>query len=188
MTEQNLILAKTIRTIGWSAIAISAIAIISEGLGFVLYNPLQQIDVILRLIPKESQKNLNDPIVVIRFMRIWSLYTIIYFLVVLAGAIKFVRFRSPGRVVLEYAAWIGVMNGFLDSYLNYAFWKSFQTILSSAMESANMPLGKISPFGILSIAGSFALWIVPSILLIVYLRKPAVKAFIANPKDNSGTT
>ncbi len=185
MTEQSIILARTIRTIGWSAVAISIIAIISETIGLVLYNPVQHLEMLFRMIPKDFQKELKEPIDALRYSRIWSFYTILYFVVVLAGAYQFVQFRSVGRAVLETAAWIGVANGCVDSYLSYVFWKSFHTILSSAMGNANFAARNLSPYGMLSIAGSCALWIVPSILLIVYLRKPAVKSFMKKPEDHS---
>jgi hypothetical protein len=188
MSEQDVILAKTIRTIGWSAIAISIIAIVSESINLLHYDPLRQLVSILRMLPQQHHEELNAPIDAFRYSRIWSIYTLLYFTFVLIGAIQFVRFRASGRILLEYAASVGILNACLDAYLNYILWKSLRVMMSSIIGRSGLSMENHNPFGMLSIAGSFALWIVPSILLIVYLRKPAVRAFLAKAQGVSGMT
>jgi hypothetical protein len=187
MSEQNVILAKTIRTIGWSAIAISIIAIASESVNLLHYDPLRQLVSILRMLPQQHREELSGPIDAFRYNRIWSIYAVLYFIFVLIGAIQLVRFRASGRILLECAATVGILNACLDAYLNYILWKNLGAMMSSIIGRSGMSLENLNPFGMLSIAGSFALWIVPSILLIIYLRKPAVGAFLTKAHDAPGT-
>lgn len=187
MTDQSTILAKTIRTIGWSAIAISIIVVISESINLLLYNPARQLDFILQMLPNQRRAELSTSVNIFRYSQIWSVYTILYFLFVLLGAVQFIRFRASGRTLLEYAASIGILNACLESSLNFAIWKNLQSILSSVVGYLGVPAQNFRPFGILSIIGSFALWIVPSVSLIVYLRKPAVRTFLEE-HHSAGTT
>ncbi len=165
---------RSISIIGWSTIIFSIIIILTE-LFSLLSNPMQQLNAIFSMFPQarigmESMKNL------LRYNLLWSIYSVIYFTVVLGGAIQFVRFHAIGRKILEIACWIGIVNACIDTLISYIFWKKMQAALSAVMGTMGISPGQINPLGIITIFVGFFLWVIPCVGMILYLRNPRIKA------------
>jgi hypothetical protein len=171
-------MSRSIRIIGWSTALCSMVIILSE-FSSLLTNPMEQLSVVFQMFPqaKNSMDTMADTFL---YNRIWSVYTILYFWFVLYGSIQFIQFHSIGRKILEIACWIGLANACIDSLLSYILWKQLQSILSSATGSMGMgmSLGNLNPLGMITIIFSFFLWVIPTIGMMVYLRKPALKALM----------
>jgi hypothetical protein len=169
-------MTRSISVIGWSTILFSIIIIFSEFFS-LLSNPLEQLNPIFNMLPQAriSMESMTD---LFQYDRIWSIYTILYFLAVLGGAIQFVRFQAIGRAILEIACWVGMINACIDSLLSYILWKNMQAALSTVMGTMGISLGQINPWGIITIIIGFFLWIIPSIGMILYLRNPKIRALM----------
>ena len=167
-------MSRSISVIGWSIILFSIIIILTEFFS-VLSNPMEQLNVLFRTFP-QARTGMESVTELFQYNRIWSIYTILYFLVVLAGAIQFVRIRAIGRMILEIACLVGMVNACVDSLLSYILWENMQAALSSVMGTMGMSLGYINPLGMITIILGFFLWIIPSIGMILYLRSPKIKA------------
>lgn len=178
MTEQGESMIRTVRTLGWSLIIVSIVVIISECVSLFFYNPISQIDFLIRIFPHSHVEALETLTDMFQYSRAWSIYTILYFIAVFIGAIQFVQFRAAGRTLLEIACTIGIINACVDTYLSYSIWKNMQNMMSTFLVNISIPLENLNPFGIVTIIAGFFLWIVPSIGLIIYLRRPALKALM----------
>jgi hypothetical protein len=53
-----------------------------------------------------------------------------------------------------------------------------QRALSAVIGTMGVSLGNINPLGTAAIILGFFLWIIPTLILIVYLRKPELKALM----------
>jgi hypothetical protein len=169
-------MSRSIHILGWSTALFSIIIILSE-FSNLLTNPMEQFNVVFQMFPqaKGSMDAMTD---IFQYNRIWSAYTILYFCFVLSGSILFLRFKETGRMILEIACWIGLLNACVDSFLSFIFWKQMQAALSSVEGTLGMGLGDLNPLGIATILIGFFLWIIPAIGMVVYLRKPAIKALV----------
>jgi len=167
---------RSIRILGWSTAIFSVIIILSD-ISNLLTNPMDQLNMAFQMFPqaKSSMDSMTD---LFQYSRIWSVYTILYFLFVFAGSIQFIRFQASGRKMLEIACWIGLVNACIDSLLSYFLWKQMQSALSSVTGTMGIGLESLNPFGMATIILGFFLWILPTIGMIVYLRKPAIKALM----------
>ena len=163
---------RSISIIGWSTILFSIIIILTEFFS-LLSNPMGQLNVLFSMFP-QAQNGMKSVTDLFQFNRVWSVYTIFYFSVVLAGAIQFVRLQAIGRTILEIACWVGIANACVDSLLSYILWKNMQAALSTVMGTMGMSLGYINPLGMTTIIIGFFLWIIPSIGMILYLRSPKI--------------
>jgi hypothetical protein len=165
---------RSISVIGWSTILGSIIMILSE-FSSLFSNPIEQFNTLFSMLPqaRNAMKSMNTLFLVNQF---WSVYALVYFFVVLAGAIQFVRFQKRGRTILEIVCWVGVVNACVESLLSYLFWKYMQTVLSSTMGTMGMNMGYINSLGFMTIILGFFLWITPSFGMILYLRSPKIKA------------
>ncbi len=167
---------RSISVVGWSTVLFSIIIILTEFFG-LLSNPMEQLNVLFSAFPqaRNGMESVNE---LLQYNRIWSIYTILYFFVVLAGAIQFVRVRAIGRTILESACWVGIVNAFVDSLLSYILWKNMQEALSKVTGTMGMSLEYINPLGIITIILGFFLWVVPSIGMILYFRSPKIKTIM----------
>ena len=164
-------MSRSVRVFGWSTILISIIIIFSE-LVSLLSNPMEQFNSLFSMFP-QARKGIDSMIDLFQYSRLWSIYTIFYFIFVLIGAIQFVSFRAIGRTILEVACWIGIVNACADSLLSYMLMKKMQTAMSSIM--GNMGIGNTDLLGMAAIIIGFFLWIIPSIGMIVYLRRQKLR-------------
>lgn len=167
---------RSARIIGWSTALFSIIIILSE-VSNLLTDPMEQLNIVFNMFPqaKIGMETMTD---IFQYSRIWSVYTILYFLFVFVGSIQFIRFQAIGRLLLEIACWIGLVNACIDSFLSYILWKNMQAALSNVTGNMGMDLVNLNPLGIGAIAFGFFLWIIPTIGMIVYLRRPALKALM----------
>ena len=167
---------RSVRIIGWSTAFFSIVIILSE-FSNLLTNPMDQLNVVFNMFPqaKISMDTLTD---IFQYSRIWSVYTILYFLFVFVGSIQFIRFQAIGRMILEIACWVGMVNACIDTFLSYILWKNMQTALSSVTGTMGIGLGNLNPLGMVTIVLGFFLWIIPTIGMVVYLRKPGLKALM----------
>jgi hypothetical protein len=170
----GFIMPRSISVIGWSTVLISIIMILTEFIS-LLSNPLEQFNVLINTFP-QVRNGMESMTQMIQYNRIWSIYTIMYFIFIFVGAIQFIRCQSIGRTILEIACWIGMINACVDSLLSYILWENMQAALSSVMGTMGMSLGYINPLGMITIILGFFLWIIPSIGMILYLRSPKIKA------------
>ena len=167
---------RTIRILGWST-ALCSMCLILSDIFDVITNPMDQINTMVALLPQinhgmEAMTNM------VHYSRWWSMYSICYFLFVFAGSIFFIRLQEIGRKILEIACWIGMINACIDSFLSYMLWKNMRTALSAVTGTMGMGLGNLNPLGMTTIILGFFLWIIPTIGMIVYLRKPGLKALM----------
>jgi hypothetical protein len=166
-------MSRSVRYIGWSTAFFSIIIILSE-ISHLLTNPMEQINMVFQMIPQG--KNGMDAITDLnQYSRMWSVYTIIYFWFVFFGSMQFIRLQAIGRMMLEIACWIGMVNACIDSFLSFILWEQMQTALSNATGTLGISLGNLNPLGMTTIILGFFLWIIPSIGMVLYLRKPALR-------------
>jgi hypothetical protein len=141
----------------------------------LLGNPMSsQINTLVEFFPqaRAARDSMSD---VILYSQIWSIYTIFYFFVVLVGAVFFVRYLEKGRRILEIACWIGLINACSDSILSYIQWKYLHSAFTSAIKTMGGGLGNLFLLGMIPIILGFFLWIIPSIVMIVYFRSSKLK-------------
>jgi hypothetical protein len=138
---------------------------------------MEQLTMVFKMFPQA--KSGTDAIAeMFQYSRIWSVYLILYFLYVFVGSIQFIRFKAIGRMILEIACWVGLMNACIDTCISYMLWKQMQAMLSTVTGIMGMELGNLNPWGMATIIFGFFLWIISTIGMIVYLRKPALKALM----------
>ena len=169
-------MSRSVRFIGWSTAFFSIIMILSE-ISHVLSDPLDQIKMILQIIP-HGKSGMDAIAELNQYSRMWSVYTIVYFWFVFFGSIQFIRFQAVGRRMLEIACWAGIVNACIDSILSFMLWKQMQTALSNIPGTMGMGLGNINPIGMSTIILGFVMWIIPTIGMVLYLRKPALKTLM----------
>ena len=167
---------QSVRIIGWSTAVLSLCLILSE-IFTIVSIPMVQIAVPGKMYP-QTISGTEVLAEMFQYDRLWSVYSLVYFLVVFAGSIQFLRFNAAGRMILEVACWAGIVNACIDTLRSYMRWKQMQTILSSVSALTGISAGSLFPFGIASIVLSFLLWIVPTCGMLIYLRKPALRALM----------
>jgi hypothetical protein len=169
-------MSRSVRMIGWSTALFSIMIILSE-FSNLLTDPMEQFNMVFQMFPK-AKSGMDAMTDIFQYSRIWSVYTILYFLFVFAGSIQFIRFTAIGRLILEIACWVGIGNACIDASLSYMLWKQMQAALSNVTGMMGMGLGNLNPLGMFTIISGFFLWIIPTIGMIIYLRKPALKALM----------
>jgi hypothetical protein len=172
----KIIMSRSVRIIGWST-ALFSIAIILSEVPNLLTNPMDQFKMVFNMFP-QAKKGMDGMTDLFQYSRLWSIYMILYFLYVFVGSIQFIRFQAIGRMILEIACWVGIVNGCIDSFLSFILWKQMQAALSNVTGTMGIGLGNLNPLGMATIILGFFLWIIPTIGMIVYLRKPGLKALM----------
>ena len=175
-----MIVQRSIRTIGWSIIVISSILILSEIGSLLLSTSMGQANELLGTMPQLQSSSLTPMLEIAAYARIWSIYSIFYFLLVITGAILFIQFRSLGRRILEICCWIGLFNALVDTLLGYFTWKSTEDTLSSLLGSSAMRGYDLNPIGIATMVFGVVLWILPSVGMLAFLRRSDVKDIMNN--------
>jgi hypothetical protein len=170
-------MSRKILTIGWITVLFSIIIIFLEVTSLFENPSMGEMDSLIRSLPQvqAALDSMNDMSL---YSRIWSIYMILYFCGVLIGAVQFVRYQETGRKILEIACWVGCGNAGADSYLSYIQLKNMQAAFSAAIKTAGGGLDNLFLFGMIPIILGFFLWIIPSIGIIVYLRKSELKALM----------
>ncbi len=175
-------LFRSVKLLGWSTIVVSVIVICSELFGLVLAQSLDQFSRMLNAFPQFKTGPMSD---LLDYNRIWSIYSIFYFMATLVGAAMFVGYRETGRRILEVAAWVGILNACIDSIMSYTYWRAMESSLSGLTGMAGMPIAQLNPIGLGAIILGFFLWVIPSVGFIVYLRRPSLRALM---KSSSPST
>jgi len=110
------------------------------------------------------------------YSQIWTWYGIVFFGFALAAGIQFVRLRAWGRKALEIVCWVGIFNALADTALSFLIWKNMQDTLSMVMRGmGTSQYSFINPLGFFMIVLGFFLWIIPSVGMVIYLRRPIIR-------------
>jgi len=166
---------RSVRIVGWSTIVLSVVVIVAELNGLMSGESTDQIGPLLTMLPQTHTGSIRSFLEMFQYIRAWSLYTILYFAVVLWGAIQFVRFHAIGRTILEFVGWVGLLNACVDTVLSYMIWKNMQAMLSAVAGPMGMGGVGLGPLGMATIIAGFFFWIVTASGMIVYLRKPKLR-------------
>jgi hypothetical protein len=168
----------SITIIGWSTVLASAIMIVVNVVSVLSYSMLGSGDLNLStpLLSQYIPESMRRVLDLYRYSHWWTWYGIFFFCFVLIAAVQFLRLKAWGRTAFEVACWIGLFNGVVDTALSYWIWKDVQESLSLVLRGlGGGQYSSINPLGLFAIVVGFLLWIIPSIGIIVYLRKPAIR-------------
>jgi hypothetical protein len=148
---------RSVTIFGWSTIIVSVILIFTQLLSLVMTNSINEIAGLLNGYPGFKSDSLSSMMDMFEYNRIWSVYSIVYFLVTLAGGILFVRFREMGRKILEIACWVGMLNACVDTTVSYTFWKEMESAMNAVVGGmgVGLPLQQINPLGLGAIIVGF---------------------------------
>jgi hypothetical protein len=166
-------MTRSVRIIGWSTALFSIVIILSDIVS-VMTDPMDQLNMVFNMFP-QAKSGTDGIRQLFQYSRMWSIYSILYFTYVFIGSVQFIRFKAIGRLMLETACWIGLMNACVDTCISYLLMKRMQEALSAVTGIMGMGARNFNPFGLVAIVLGFILWIVPTIGMIVYLRRPALK-------------
>jgi TRAP-type C4-dicarboxylate transport system permease large subunit len=112
------------------------------------------------------------------YSRVWTWYAIVFFGFALVAGVQFARLRDWGRKALEIVCWVGIFNALADTTLSYMIWKNMQDTLSMVMRGmGSSQYTFVNPLGFFMIVLGFFLWIIPSVGMIIYLRRPIIRKF-----------
>ena len=164
---------------GLSTIIVSVILIFSQLVNLAITNSMGQITGSLGGYPGLKSGILDSMADMFEYNRIWSFYSIVYFVGTLIGGIQFVRFRESGRRILEIACWVGMLNACVDTTASYMFWKEMETAMSVVVGGMGGALSQMNPLGLGAIIVGFFIWVIPSIGIIMYLRRPMLRALMS---------
>jgi hypothetical protein len=178
---------RSVAVFGWSTIIVSVLLVFSQFLSLVMTDSINQMAGLLNGYPGFKADSFSAMTDLFEYNRIWSLYSICYFLVTLVGGIQFVRFRETGRLILEVACWVGMLNACIDTTASYFFWKSMEAAMNSAVGGMGMgmSLQQLNPLGLGAIIVGFFIWIIPSVGIAVYLRRPSLRALMIRRQENT---
>ena len=172
----------SIPIIGWSTILASVLMILVNISSLITTSALGALDLNFNS-PVFSQyvpQALNSMLELYEYSRWWTWYGLFYFAFVLAAGVQFVRLRSWGRSALEIACWIGLVNALVDTFLSYEIWSGMQEAFSVVLRSmGGVHSSYLNPLGFVMIVVGFLLWIIPSIGLIIYLRRPMIRQTVS---------
>jgi hypothetical protein len=162
----------SITIIGWVTVIASAIMIVVDAMSLLSYGMIDTLDLNINM-PMVSQyvpQSMKKVFDLYRYSRWWTGYGILFFGFVLVAGIQFLRFRAWGRKALEAACWIGLVNALVDTAL------SRQDALSMALQGmGGGQTSYINLLGFFTIVVDILLWIIPSVGMILYLRRPAIR-------------
>jgi len=161
---------------GLSTSLIAVIMVLSE-----LFNVLSEralegmgldMNLLARMIPREFQSLLD----LYAYSRYASAFNVIYFTFVLVASIMFLQLRRSGRLLLEIAAWFGLVDGMVESILGYLIMEQLQTSMAAMMRgvgaggySLQLSLGPAATiFGLI-------VWLIPSVGCIIFLRRRSIR-------------
>lgn len=173
-----LTMKRSVYIFGWSTIVVSVILILSQLLSLAISNSIDQISGLLGGYPGLKTGVIGPMMEMLAYNRVWSIYSIAYFLVTLTGGILFIRLRESGRKILEIACWVGILNACVDTAVTYSFWKDMESAMTTMVGDMGMALNQLNPLGIGTIIAGFFIWVIPSIGIIVYLRRPSLRVLM----------
>ena len=163
---------------GWSTVVVSFILFFSQIIGLAVTNSIDQVSGLLGGYPGMKGGLLGTMSDMFEYNRIWSVYSMFYFAVTLVGGVLFVRFREIGRKILEIACWVGMVNACIDTVVNYVFWQDMEESMKSLVGGIGIALQQLNPLGLGAIIVGFLIWVIPSIGIVIYLRRPSLRALM----------
>lgn len=166
----------SIPVIGWSTVMASVIMIAVDAMSLISFNTLDSFNLDSSLLNQYVPQGVKKVMDLYSYSRIWTCYGILYFGFALVAGVQFVRLRAWGRKALEIACWAGIFNALADTTLSFVIWKNMQDTLSMVMRGAGgSQYSFVSPLGFVTIVLGFFLWIIPSVGMVVYLRRPVIR-------------
>lgn len=168
--------------IGWSTVFASGIMVVVNAVSLLSYSMFDTVNLnfnspLLSQYVPQSMKKVMD---LYSYSRWWTWYGIFFFLFVVVAALQFLRLKAWGRKALEMACWVGLLNAFVDSTLSYLIWENMQESLSMVLRGAGGgQYSYINPLGFFTIIVGFFLWLIPSVGMIVYLRRPRIRQAVS---------
>jgi hypothetical protein len=168
---------------GWSTIIVSIILIFSQFMNLAITSSMDQIAGLLGGSAGLKTGLLGSMTELFEYNRIWSIYSIFYFLATLGGGIQFVRFREIGRRILEILCWIGILNACIDTSVSYMFWKDMEAAMNTMAGGMGMSLQQLNPLGLGAILVGFFIWVIPSAGIIIYLRRASLRALMISQRN-----
>jgi hypothetical protein len=170
----------SIPVVGWSTIMASAVMIVVDAMSLLSFNTLNSLNMDASMISQYVPQGMKKVMDLYSYSRIWTWYGILFFGFALIAGIQFVRLRAWGRKALEIVCWVGIFNAVADTTLSFLIWQNMQDTLSMVMRGAGgSHYSFINPLGFFAIVLGFFFWIIPSIGLIIYLRKTAIRQAVS---------
>jgi len=166
----------SIPVIGWSTIMASVIMIAVDAMSLLSFNTLDGFNLDSAMISQYVPQGMKKVMDLYSYSRIWTWYGMVFFAFALVAGIQFVRLRAWGRKALEIVCWIGIFNALADTTLSFLIWKNMQDTLSMVMRGmGGSQYSFINPLGFFAIVFGFILWIIPSVGMVIYLRRPVIR-------------
>jgi hypothetical protein len=166
----------SIPVIGWSTVMASIIIIAVNVVSLLSFNSIDSYNLDSSLLNQYMPQGAKKVMDLYSYSRVWTFYGIAFFGCALVAGYQFARLRAWGRKTLEILCWVGLINGLTDTALSFMMWKNLQDTLSMVMRGAGgSQYSFINPLGLFAIILSFFLWLIPSIGMIIYLRRPAIR-------------
>ena len=176
---------RSVQIFGWSTIVVSVILMFSQLLNLAITDSVNQLSQLVGAYPGFKSGVMGPMMDMFEYNRIWSIYSIVYFIVTLVGGILFVRFKEVGRKILEVACWVGILNAFIDTAISYSFWKQMEAAVTATVGGMGMSLDQLNPLGLGAIIVGFFIWVIPSSGIIIYLRRPSLRALMRGSVENT---
>jgi hypothetical protein len=172
----------SIPVIGWSTIMASVIMIAVDAMSLFSFNTLDSLNLDASMLSQYVPQGMKKVMDLYSYSRVWTCYGILFFGFALFAGIQFVRLRAWGRKALEIVCWVGMFNAFVDTALSFVIWKNMQDTLSMVMRGAGgSQYSFINPLGFFTIVLGFFLWVIPSIGMVIYLRRPVIRQAVSLP-------
>jgi hypothetical protein len=170
----------SIPVIGWSTIMASIIMVAVDAMSLLSSTMLDSFNLDASMLGQYVPQGMKKVMDLYSYSRIWTWYGIVFFGFALVAGIQFVRLKAWGRKALEIVCWVGIFNAVIDTALSFLIWKNMQDTLSMVMRGAGgSQYSFINPLGFFTIVLGFVLWIVPSVGMVIYLRRPAIRQAVS---------
>ncbi len=167
--------------LGWSMVIVSCLMIVIEFVSILTSGSAEELAALLNQMPSGGSTASGIVFDTLRYDRAWSVYTIVYFSIVLAGAILFLNRKPVGKLLLRIACWVGIANAFVDSVVSMVLWNEMEKALTSLVGPMSVRFMSWNPFGLVLIIIGFFLWVIPAIGLLFYLRRLDVPSMPPEP-------
>jgi hypothetical protein len=172
----------SITIIGWSTIVASALMIVINLVSLLSSTMFDDLGAGFNspLLSQYVPQSMNKVMDLYRYSRWLTWFEICFFAFALVAAFQFLQLRAWGRDALEIVCWIGLLNAFLESGLSYLIWKNMQESLSMVLRGVGgSQYSSLNPIGFATIIVGFFLWVIPSVGMIVYLRRPIIRQVVS---------
>jgi hypothetical protein len=171
----------SITVIGLTTVASSAIMIVVGAMSLLSSTMLETLDSqsAMPLLSQYVPQSMKRVIELYRYSRWWTVYGVLFFGFVLVAGVQFLRLRAWGRKALEIACWVGLFNAVVDAGLSYVLWKNMQEAFSMALRGLGGGGNSyVDSLGLITIVVGFILWVLPSVGMIIYLRRPIIRQIV----------